>query len=105
MKYAPPAGSAAVRTPRALAAVLIFSHWRAASGLTSAGAPECLAASVSYASSYIYMGKFLVRRGIGPVVLSACQLLAAGRYRSNPGRVALTRRHVEPAADEPRLDA
>jgi drug/metabolite transporter (DMT)-like permease len=38
---------------------------------------ECLAASVSYAVSYIYMDRFLARRGIGPVVLSACQLAAA----------------------------
>jgi drug/metabolite transporter (DMT)-like permease len=34
-------------------AVLIFTPWRAASGLTSAGGLECLAASVSYAISYI----------------------------------------------------
>ena len=59
-------------------AVLIFTPWRAASGLTSAGALECLAASVSYAVSYIYMDRFLARRGIGPVTLSACQLAAAG---------------------------
>ena len=32
---------------------------------------------VSYAVSCIYMDKFLARRGIGPVVLSACQLGAA----------------------------
>ena len=38
---------------------------------------ECLAASISYAVSYIYMDRFLARRGIGPVVLSACQLAAA----------------------------
>jgi drug/metabolite transporter (DMT)-like permease len=29
------------------------------------------------AVSYVYMDKFLARRGIGPVVLSACQLAAA----------------------------
>ena len=58
-------------------AVLIFTPWRTASGLTSAGDLECLAASISYAISYIYMDRFLARRGIGPVVLSACQLLAA----------------------------
>ena len=39
--------------------------------------PECLAASISYAVSYIYMDRFLARRGISPVTLSACQLLAA----------------------------
>ena len=58
-------------------AVLIFTPWRTASGLVSAGGLECLAASVSYAISYIYMDRFLARRGLGPVVLSACQLLAA----------------------------
>ena len=58
-------------------AVLIFTPWNAAAGLTSAGGVECLAASISYAVSYIYMDKYLARRGIGPVVLSACQLLCA----------------------------
>ena len=58
-------------------AVLIFTPWRTASGLVSAGGLECLAASVSYAVSYIYMDRFLARRGIGAVVLSACQLLIA----------------------------
>jgi drug/metabolite transporter (DMT)-like permease len=51
--------------------------WRTASGLFSAGGLECLAASVSYAVSYIYMDRFLARRGIGAVTLSACQLAAA----------------------------
>ena len=60
-----------------IGAVLIFTPWSTAAGLTSAGALECLAASVSYAVSYVYMDKFLARRGIGPVVLSACQLGAA----------------------------
>jgi len=58
-------------------AVLIFTPWRTASGLVSAGGLECLAASVSYAVSYIYMDRFLARRGIGSVVLSTCQLAAA----------------------------
>ena len=60
-----------------IGAVLIFTPWSTAAGLTSAGALECLAASISYAVSYVYMDKFLARRGIGPVVLSACQLAAA----------------------------
>jgi drug/metabolite transporter (DMT)-like permease len=55
-------------------AVLIFSPWRTASELFSAGGLECLAASVSYAVSYIYMDRFLARQGIGAIVLSACQL-------------------------------
>jgi drug/metabolite transporter (DMT)-like permease len=43
----------------------------------SAGGLECLAASVSYAISYIYMDRFLARRGLSAIVLSACQLAAA----------------------------
>ena len=58
-------------------AVLIFSPWQSVSGLASAGAAACLAAAASYAISYVYMDRFLARRGIGPVVLSACQLGAA----------------------------
>ena len=57
--------------------LLIFAPWSTASGLTSAGGLECLAASISYAISYIYMDRFLARRGISPVTLSACQLLTA----------------------------
>jgi hypothetical protein len=58
-------------------AVLIFSPWRTASGLFSAGGLECLAAAVSYAISYVYMDRFLARRGISATVRSACQLAAA----------------------------
>lgn len=43
----------------------------------SAGGLECLAASVSYAVNYVYMDRFLARRGISAIVLSACQLAAA----------------------------
>lgn len=57
--------------------MLIFTPRHTAGGLFSAGGLECLAASVSYAVSYIYMDRYLARRGIGPVVLSACQLAAA----------------------------
>jgi len=58
-------------------AVLIFTPWQTTSGLISAGALECLAASVSYAISYIYMDRFLARQGLSAIVLSACQLAAA----------------------------
>jgi drug/metabolite transporter (DMT)-like permease len=58
-------------------AALIFSPWRASSGLISAGGLECLGGAVSYAISYIFMDKFLARRGISAIVLSACQLGAA----------------------------
>ena len=58
-------------------AVLIFSPWQKASELLSAGGLECLAASASYAVSYIYMDRYLARRGISAIVLSACQLATA----------------------------
>jgi drug/metabolite transporter (DMT)-like permease len=58
-------------------AVLIFTPWQTASELWSAGGLECLAASVSYAISYVYMDRFLARRGVGAIVLSACHLGAA----------------------------
>jgi drug/metabolite transporter (DMT)-like permease len=61
-------------------AVLIFSPWQAISGLASAGAIACLAAAASYGISYVYMDRFLARRGINPVTLSACQLLAASGW-------------------------
>jgi drug/metabolite transporter (DMT)-like permease len=57
--------------------ILIFSPWDSVGGLTSSGGLECLGASVSYAISYIYMDRFLARKGINPVTLSACQLAAA----------------------------
>jgi drug/metabolite transporter (DMT)-like permease len=58
-------------------AVLIFTPWKTAAELFSAGGLECLAASMSYAVSYVYMDRFLARRGVGAIVLSACQLGAA----------------------------
>jgi drug/metabolite transporter (DMT)-like permease len=61
-------------------AVLIFSPWQATSSFASVGAIECLAASACYGISYVYMDRFLVRRGISPLVLAACQLLAASAW-------------------------
>lgn len=57
--------------------LLIFSPWHSATSVTSAGGLECLAASISYAISYVYMDRFLARRGMSPITLSACQLLVA----------------------------
>jgi drug/metabolite transporter (DMT)-like permease len=57
--------------------LLIFSPWHSASSVASAGGLECLAASISYAISYVYMDRFLARRGMSPITLSACQLLVA----------------------------
>jgi drug/metabolite transporter (DMT)-like permease len=78
-------------------AVLIFSPWQAVSGLASIGAIECLAAAASYAISYVYMDRFLARRGISPVVLSACQLGAASVWLAIALGVT--------GAPSPRLDA
>jgi drug/metabolite transporter (DMT)-like permease len=58
-------------------ALLIFAPWGSSSSVASAGGLECLAASVSYAISYIYMDRYVARRGLSPVTLSACQLLIA----------------------------
>jgi len=58
-------------------ALLIFAPWQPGSGLASAGAIECLAGAASYGISYVYMDRNLAGRGISPVALSACQLLAA----------------------------
>lgn len=58
-------------------ALLIFAPWGSSSSVASAGGLECLAASVSYAISYIYMDRYVARRGLSPVTLSACQLLVA----------------------------
>jgi drug/metabolite transporter (DMT)-like permease len=55
----------------------VFAPWQDRSGLASAGATECLAAALCYGISYVYMDKFIARRGVSPVPLSACQLLAA----------------------------
>ena len=57
--------------------MLIFSPWHSASSIASAGGLECLAASISYAISFVYMDRFLARRGMSPIALSACQLLVA----------------------------
>ena len=61
-------------------AVLIFAPWQATSELGSVGAIQCLAAAASYGISFVYMDRFLARRGINPVTLSACQLLAASGW-------------------------
>jgi drug/metabolite transporter (DMT)-like permease len=61
-------------------ALLVFAPWQARDALTSAGAVECLGAAASYGISYVYMDKFLVRRGANSVALSACQLLTASAY-------------------------
>lgn len=57
--------------------VLIFTPWESAGEIASWGGLACLAASLSYGVSYVYMGRFLTPRGIPPIMLSASQLAAA----------------------------
>ncbi|HEX3958195.1 MAG TPA: DMT family transporter [Trebonia sp.] len=57
--------------------LLIFSPWETGSQIASAGGLACLGASASYGVSYVYMDRYLARRGIPPLVLSAGQLIAA----------------------------
>lgn len=78
-------------------AMLVFSPWQDGSGLASAGGIECLGAAASYGVSFVYMDKFLARRGISPVALSGCQLLTASGFLA----VALG----AAGAPGPRLDA
>jgi drug/metabolite transporter (DMT)-like permease len=58
-------------------ALLIFSPWHSGSGFASAGALECLGAATSYGVAFVYMDRFVARRGVSPDALSACQLLVA----------------------------
>lgn len=58
-------------------ALLVFAPWQEQSALASAGAVECLGAALCYGISYVYMDKFIARRGVSLVSLSACQLLIA----------------------------
>lgn len=55
---------------------LIFAPWQRA-GLASWGALALLAASVSYAVAFAYMGRKLAGHGQGPIAVSAAQLLTA----------------------------
>jgi len=58
-------------------ATLILAPWNGAGTGSLTGALACLAASLCYGISYVYMGHNLSRRGIPPLVLSAAQLTAA----------------------------
>jgi drug/metabolite transporter (DMT)-like permease len=57
--------------------LLIFSPWESGTQIASAGGLACLGAAASYGVSYVYMDRFLARRSIPPLVLSASQLIAA----------------------------
>src|SRR5450755_2954990 len=57
--------------------LLIFSPWESGSQIASLGGLACLGAAASYGVSYVYMDRYLARRGIPPLVLAASQLVAA----------------------------
>jgi drug/metabolite transporter (DMT)-like permease len=59
-----------------LGAVLILAPWQGTSASVG-GALACLAAAASYGAGYVYMSRFLVGRGLPPLVLSTAQLIAA----------------------------
>lgn len=56
--------------------LVIFTPWRSAGEIASWGGLACLVASISYAVSYLYMGRYLTNRGTDPIVLAASQLAA-----------------------------
>ena len=56
--------------------VVIFQPWNTVAG-SVIGALACLAASVSYALSYVYMSRYLAPRGQSPFILAAGQLTCA----------------------------
>jgi len=57
--------------------VVLLAPWQSGTQFTSWGAVAALAASLSYAASYVYMDRYLVSRKLSPLSLSASQLLAA----------------------------
>lgn len=60
-----------------LGVVVMFGPWDTAGEVASWGGLACLAAALSYAISYLYMGRYLTNRGMSPLMLSAGQLTAA----------------------------
>lgn len=56
--------------------LIILGPWRVGHASVD-GAVACLGAAMSYAISYIYMDRFLAKRGIPPLVLAAAQLVTA----------------------------
>lgn len=60
-----------------LGVITIFTPWRSGNEIASWGGLACLVASASYGVSYVYMDRFLINRGIKPLMLSISQLAAA----------------------------
>lgn len=57
--------------------LLIFAPWEAGE-IAGWGALAILAAAISYAVSFTYIGRHLAGRGAAPIALSAAQILTAG---------------------------
>ena len=60
-----------------LGTLVIFTPWESGSQIASWGGLAALMAGASYGVGYVYMGHQLAGKGLGPIVLSAGQLVAA----------------------------
>lgn len=59
-------------------AVIVLAPWRAGDTLGSPiGQLACLGAAASYAAGYVFIGRYIARENLPPLVNSACQLTAA----------------------------
>jgi drug/metabolite transporter (DMT)-like permease len=58
-----------------IGAILIVAPWKNLSG-TATGALACLAAAASYGIAYVYMQRYLIGRGLSPLVLATAQITA-----------------------------
>ncbi len=76
--------------------LVIFSPWETGSQIASLGGLACLGAAASYGVSYVYMDRYLARRGIPPLVLSARP--AHRRHRPPGDRAPLRRAPAGPPA-------
>ncbi|GAA2123894.1 DMT family transporter [Glycomyces algeriensis] len=57
--------------------LLIFSPWNHTSEIASWGGLACLGAAASYGVSYVYIGKFLVKKDLGVLRMATGQLISA----------------------------
>ncbi|MQM28713.1 DMT family transporter [Glycomyces albidus] len=57
--------------------LLIFSPWNHTSEIASWGGLACLGAAASYGISYVYIGKFLVKKDLGVLRMATGQLICA----------------------------
>ncbi|GAB3236469.1 DMT family transporter [Glycomyces halotolerans] len=57
--------------------LLIFSPWDHTSEIASWGGLACLGAAASYGVSYVYIGKFLVKKDLGVLRMATGQLISA----------------------------